>query len=99
MKHSAQVVIDVGINRVEDASRKRGYRLAGDVHFESAKEKASLITPVPGGCCDLIWLLLSDLNFHQVLFVERFKFKAVLLCDFSLSCNKRPQNVKQVLGQ
>ncbi|CAL1139130.1 unnamed protein product [Cladocopium goreaui] len=43
------VVIDVGINRVEDSSRKRGYRLAGDVHFEKAKERASLITPVPGG--------------------------------------------------
>ena len=44
-----QVVIDVGINRVEDSSRPRGYRLAGDVHFEKARERASLITPVPGG--------------------------------------------------
>jgi methylenetetrahydrofolate dehydrogenase (NADP+) / methenyltetrahydrofolate cyclohydrolase len=43
------VVIDVGVNRVEDASRKRGYRLVGDVDFESVKEKASYITPVPGG--------------------------------------------------
>ena len=43
------VVIDVGINRVEDSSVKRGYRLAGDVDFESAREVASLITPVPGG--------------------------------------------------
>ncbi|MBS1262162.1 MAG: Bifunctional protein FolD protein [Calditrichaeota bacterium] len=43
------VVIDVGINRVEDASRKRGYRLVGDVEFEAAHERASLITPVPGG--------------------------------------------------
>ena len=43
------VVLDVGINRVEDASRKRGYRLQGDVEFASAEEKASLITPVPGG--------------------------------------------------
>ncbi|CAE8647028.1 unnamed protein product, partial [Polarella glacialis] len=43
------IVIDVGINRVPDASRKRGYRLVGDVDFESAREKASLITPVPGG--------------------------------------------------
>eukprot|EP00438_Fugacium_kawagutii_P003310 Skav223908 [mRNA] locus=scaffold5126:128762:140559:- [translate_table: standard] len=40
------VVIDVGINRVDDSSRPRGYRLAGDVHFESAKGRASLITPV-----------------------------------------------------
>lgn len=43
------VVIDVGINRVDDASRKRGYRLTGDVDFENVKEKASWITPVPGG--------------------------------------------------
>jgi len=43
------VVIDVGVNRVEDASKKKGYRLVGDVDFEGVKEKASLITPVPGG--------------------------------------------------
>ncbi len=43
------VVIDVGITRVEDSSRKRGYRIEGDVDFEEVKEKASFITPVPGG--------------------------------------------------
>lgn len=43
------VVIDVGINRVDDASKKRGYRLCGDVNFEEVKERASLVTPVPGG--------------------------------------------------
>ena len=43
------VVIDVGINRIADASTKSGYRLVGDVDFESAREVASLITPVPGG--------------------------------------------------
>ncbi len=42
-------IIDVGITRVPDATKKRGYRLAGDVHFESVSEKASYITPVPGG--------------------------------------------------
>ncbi|MFW6018511.1 MAG: bifunctional methylenetetrahydrofolate dehydrogenase/methenyltetrahydrofolate cyclohydrolase [Halapricum sp.] len=42
------VVIDVGINRVE-ADTEKGYELVGDVEFESAKEKASAITPVPGG--------------------------------------------------
>ncbi|MCA9928802.1 MAG: bifunctional methylenetetrahydrofolate dehydrogenase/methenyltetrahydrofolate cyclohydrolase FolD [Anaerolineales bacterium] len=42
-------VIDVGINRVDDETRKRGYRLVGDVEFESAKEVAGAITPVPGG--------------------------------------------------
>ncbi len=43
------VVIDVGVNRVEDASRKRGYRLVGDVDFEALVDTVSAITPVPGG--------------------------------------------------
>ena len=43
------VVIDVGINRVQDPSSPKGYRLVGDVHFESARQVASHITPVPGG--------------------------------------------------
>ncbi len=43
------VVIDVGISRVEDPSRKSGYRLVGDVAFDEVKEVASAITPVPGG--------------------------------------------------
>jgi len=43
------VVIDVGINRVDDASREKGYRLVGDVDFDAVREKASWITPVPGG--------------------------------------------------
>lgn len=43
------VVIDVGTNRVEDASRRSGYRLAGDVDFAAVKEVASYISPVPGG--------------------------------------------------
>ncbi|MBA7714578.1 Bifunctional protein FolD protein [subsurface metagenome] len=43
------VVIDVGVNRVKDATREKGYRLVGDVDFEAVKKKARLITPVPGG--------------------------------------------------
>jgi len=43
------VVIDVGINRVDDPTRKRGYRLVGDVAYDEAKEVAGWITPVPGG--------------------------------------------------
>jgi len=42
-------VIDVGINRVDDPTRPRGYRLVGDVAFDEVSEKASKITPVPGG--------------------------------------------------
>jgi len=43
------VVIDVGINRVDDAASERGYRLVGDVDFDDVLKKASAITPVPGG--------------------------------------------------
>jgi len=43
------VIIDVGINRVEDETRKRGYRLVGDVDFDGVSDKASYVTPVPGG--------------------------------------------------
>ena len=43
------VVIDVGINRIEDSTQERGYRLAGDVDFESVSALAEAITPVPGG--------------------------------------------------
>jgi methylenetetrahydrofolate dehydrogenase (NADP+)/methenyltetrahydrofolate cyclohydrolase len=49
MIKAGAVVIDVGVNRVEDKTKKNGFRLIGDVDFESVKEKASLITPVPGG--------------------------------------------------
>ena len=49
MVKEGAVVIDVGINRVDDASQKRGYRLEGDVDFDGVSKKASAITPVPGG--------------------------------------------------
>lgn len=49
MVKEGAVVIDVGINRVEDDRKKRGYRLVGDVDFEGVKDKVSAITPVPGG--------------------------------------------------
>ena len=49
MVKDGAAVIDVGINRVDDATRERGYRLVGDVDFEAVSEKAGWITPVPGG--------------------------------------------------
>lgn len=49
MVKDGAVVIDVGINRVEDATAKRGYRLVGDVDFDAVAEKCEAITPVPGG--------------------------------------------------
>lgn len=49
MVKDGAVVVDVGINRVEDASLPKGYRLCGDVDFKAVEPKASAITPVPGG--------------------------------------------------
>ena len=49
MISAGATVIDVGVNRVDDPSRKRGYRLVGDVDFDSVSEVAGAITPVPGG--------------------------------------------------
>jgi methylenetetrahydrofolate dehydrogenase (NADP+)/methenyltetrahydrofolate cyclohydrolase len=49
MIREGAVVIDVGVNRIDDASKKQGFRLVGDVDFEGVSKKASLITPVPGG--------------------------------------------------
>ena len=49
MVREGAVVIDVGINRVDDPSTAKGYRIVGDVHFESVRRVASHVTPVPGG--------------------------------------------------
>jgi methylenetetrahydrofolate dehydrogenase (NADP+) / methenyltetrahydrofolate cyclohydrolase len=55
------VVIDVGINRLEDPSSPRGYRLVGDVDFDKVAPKASMITPVPGGVGPMtIAMLMSN---------------------------------------
>jgi len=55
------IVIDVGINRVEDASSERGYRLVGDVDFDAVSKKARAITPVPGGVGPMtIAMLMSN---------------------------------------
>jgi methylenetetrahydrofolate dehydrogenase (NADP+)/methenyltetrahydrofolate cyclohydrolase len=55
------VVIDVGINRVEDTANERGYRLIGDVAFDDVAKKASAITPVPGGVGPMtIAMLMSN---------------------------------------
>lgn len=61
MLKEGAVVIDVGINRVEDPSAKSGYRIVGDVHFASASKIAGAITPVPGGVGPMtIAMLLSN---------------------------------------
>ena len=62
------VVIDVGVNRIPDASKKNGFRLAGDADFESVKEKASYITPVPGGVGPMT---ITMLMMNTVISAER----------------------------
>ena len=67
------VVIDVGINRVNDASRRRGYRLVGDVDFVAVSEKAAAITPVPGGVgpMTIAMLLVNTLTATRLTIHEK----------------------------
>jgi methylenetetrahydrofolate dehydrogenase (NADP+) / methenyltetrahydrofolate cyclohydrolase len=58
------VVIDVGINHVDDASRPRGYRLVGDVAYDEVKEVAGAITPVPGGVGPMTIAMLMQNTLH-----------------------------------
>lgn len=57
-------VIDVGVNRVDDPDAKRGYRLVGDVDFDTAKEVAGAITPVPGGVGPMTIAMLMKNTLH-----------------------------------
>lgn len=67
MVKQGAVVVDVGIHRVEDASRKSGYRLSGDVNFDEVAPKCAWITPVPGGVgpMTVTSLLLNTLKAAQ----------------------------------
>jgi len=64
-------VIDVGVNRIEDKSKKKGYRLVGDVDYHAAFDKVSHITPVPGGVGPMTIAMLMQntlLSFEQRIF-------------------------------
>jgi methylenetetrahydrofolate dehydrogenase (NADP+) / methenyltetrahydrofolate cyclohydrolase len=65
------VVIDVGINRIEDASAKKGYRVVGDVDFENVEKKASYITPVPGGVGLMTRAMLLQNTFQAYNRIEK----------------------------
>lgn len=64
MVKEGAVIIDVGINRVDDETKKRGYRLCGDVDYEGLKDKVSAMTPVPGGVgpMTVVSLLMNTLK-------------------------------------
>ena len=71
MVRPGAVVIDVGINRVDDASRPRGYRLVGDVAYDSVAEIASAITPVPGGVGPMTIAMLLQNTLQAMQQAER----------------------------
>lgn len=64
MVKEGAVIIDVGINRIEDASKKSGFRLVGDVDFNAVAEKCSYITPVPGGVGPMTIAALLKNTYH-----------------------------------
>jgi methylenetetrahydrofolate dehydrogenase (NADP+) / methenyltetrahydrofolate cyclohydrolase len=68
MVKEGAVVIDVGITRIEDASKKSGFRLAGDIKFDEVAPKCSYITPVPGGVgpMTIAGLLMNTYNAYQM---------------------------------
>jgi len=70
MVKEGAVIIDVGVNRVEDKTKKKGFRLVGDVDFDAIKEKASYITPVPGGVGPMT---ITMLMFNTVLSAKQRK--------------------------
>ena len=73
------VVIDVGINRIADASRKSGYRLVGDVDFDTVASKASKITPVPGGVGPMTVAMLMQ-NTYKACLAHRSRTAGMETC-------------------
>ena len=86
------VVIDVGINELKDPSRKRGYRLVGDVEFDEARARASLITPVPGGVgpMTIAMLLWNTVN------LARYALGLPLQCVYE--CTTAKTNIAPIGG-
>ncbi|KAG0130433.1 formate--tetrahydrofolate ligase-domain-containing protein [Tuber indicum] len=99
------VVIDVGINYIMDETRKSGQRLVGDVDYESAKEVASLITPVPGGVGPMtVAMLLENVVSSANRFYDQMAHRKVtplplkverpVPSDIAVSRAQTPKNVK-----
>lgn len=68
------VVIDVGINRIEDKNEPKGYRLVGDVNFKEVEPKASAITPVPGGVGPMTIAMLMQNTYSSA--INEYKYEA-----------------------
>lgn len=67
MVKEGAVIIDVGINKIENLARKSGYQIVGDVDFDQVKNKCSLITPVPGGVGPMTIAMLLSNTFQSFL--------------------------------
>ncbi|CDO54983.1 hypothetical protein DV113_001294 [Geotrichum candidum] len=104
------VVIDVGTNYIDDATRKSGKRLVGDVDFESASQVASKITPVPGGVGPMtVAMLLDNVVLSAKRIAEDFQkpkiiplpldIKEQVPSDFAISRAQKPKNITQVAGE
>jgi len=70
MVKEGAVVIDVGINRIDDPEKEKGYRLVGDVDFDNVRKIASAITPVPGGVGPMT---ITMLMYNTILSAERMQ--------------------------
>lgn len=102
------VVIDVGINYIEDVTKRSGKKLVGDVDFESAKVKSSFITPVPGGVGPMTVTMLMNNVFlaAKKTLTEKVKFQPLPLVtkspvpsDFEISKAQQPKYVSQVANE
>ncbi|CAK7245959.1 MAG: tetrahydrofolate synthase [Sporothrix thermara] len=104
------VVIDVGTNYIADATRKSGQRLVGDVHYESASQVASHITPVPGGVGPMtVAMLMQNVieaatNYFQSLKNRHIvplplKLKEPVPSDIAVSRSQRPKQITSVAAE
>ena len=85
MVKDGAVVIDVGVNRIPDASKKSGFRLIGDCDFDDLKETAGYITPVPGGVGPMTVAMLME-NVVEAAKQNKYKiggFNAYIVSDIA----------------
>jgi len=73
MVKTGVVIIDVGINRIEDKTKPKGYRVVGDVDFDNVAPKASFITPVPGGVGVMTIAMLMQNTYKAFLKINGIK--------------------------
>ena len=92
MVKEGDVIVDVGINRIDDSSRKSGSRLTGDVDFENVAPKCSWITPVPGGVGPMTIATFSKTLLGQLMTEARTdKFWMARALELATSSKSRVQ--------